>query len=70
MTYWILTKKRTVIARSSVPPLSEADLRSQTIQQQMEAIIKVCFAPRDTGTGSSNNIIEIFPKVVDDGEAK
>jgi len=59
MTYWILTEKKTVIARLSVSSLSEVDCRDPTvIQREGLFMSKVC--------GSDPTKVDIFPEIVDD----
>jgi hypothetical protein len=47
MTYWILTEKRTVIARSLISGLSDLDKRESNVIQKQEA-----FMARIGGGGS------------------
>jgi len=63
MTYWVLTSKGTIIARSSVAPLSDSDLRNPTIKNQMDEFVKSCCTSKST-VGTSPT--EIFPEVIDD----
>lgn len=44
MTYWVLTSKRTIIARSSIAPLSNIDLRDPTLKDRFNEFNKSCFA--------------------------
>jgi hypothetical protein len=60
MTYWVLTNKKTVIARSSVASLSEMDLWNPTIHEQFSDFNNKCFTSR---SGMSSQDIEIFPEV-------
>jgi len=60
MTYWILTEKGTVIARSSVLSLSDMDLRDTNVMQRKEA-----FMAKVRG-GKLDKTIEIFPDIPDD----
>jgi hypothetical protein len=70
MTYWILTEKRTIIARSSFSSLSDMDLKSQVIRDKMDSFTKTCFTPQGNPTGTSLNTIEIFPEIIDGEEVK
>ena len=63
MTYWVLTDKRTIIARSSVAPLSDVDMRSPSIKEQFTRFNDKCFLQNARG-GPSPNGIEIFPEVI------
>jgi len=56
MTYWVLTHKKTIIAQSSVLPLTDIDMRNPSIGDQFDDFNKKCF-------NSSGNV-EIFPKIV------
>jgi len=62
MTYWILTEKRTVIARSSISGLSDLDKRDSNVAQKQEA-----FMARigERGAQGSSHV-EVFPEVPDD----
>jgi hypothetical protein len=60
MTYWILTNKKTIIARSSVAPLTDVDLRSPSIKEQFDKFNREYFMANPLSSGD----IDIFPEVV------
>jgi len=68
MTYWILTRKGTVIARSSIAPLSDVDLRSQVVQEKMNAFIETCSTSLSNSTNTNFKPIDIFPEIIDGDE--
>ncbi len=67
MTYWVLTHKGTVVARSSVTPVTPDDLLDETLEHQKSTFMLGCVSPDDVGaSASSTTPIEVFPDVVDD----
>jgi hypothetical protein len=64
MTYWVLTQKGTIIARSSVAPLSDIDLRNPAVKDKMDNFIKTCYVAQG---GSSSIPIDVFPEAVEEG---
>ena len=67
MTYWVLTDKGTIIARSSVSPFSDIDMRNPNVQRQMDDFNKSCYTSRGTQNTSP---MDIFPEVMDESELK
>jgi len=65
MTYWLLTEKGTVIARSSVSSLSEMDKRDVNVKQRQEAFMTKINGRLEIN-GSLEEAIKIFPDVPDD----
>jgi hypothetical protein len=57
MTYWVLTDKKTIIARSSVAPLSDLDYRNPSIKNQLDEFNRKCHI-------SGPSEIDIFPEVI------
>jgi len=70
MTYWILTAKGTIIARSSIAPLSNMDLRSQVTQERKDNFNKTCLTPLNNRMSAKPNTIDVFPEIIDEEEAK
>jgi hypothetical protein len=65
MTYWVLTHKGTVVARSSVTPLSSDDLLDETLEHRKSAFMAACTFQDEVGDKSTGPI-EVFPDLVDD----
>jgi hypothetical protein len=63
MTYWILTSKGMIIARSSMAPLSDLDLQNLTVKNQPDEFVKTCYTWKGT---PSTSPLEIFPEVIDE----
>lgn len=60
MTYWVLTNKKTIIARSSVAPLTDMDLHNPSIKDQFDKFNRECFTTNLTSSGD----IKIFPEII------
>jgi hypothetical protein len=63
MTYWILTDKNTVVARSSVTSLSQIEANDQSIKEQQESFMSKLLTRAQVSNDSVS--VDIFPELVD-----
>jgi hypothetical protein len=64
MTFWVLTGKNTIVARSSVTALTPEETRDEQVKSQQEAFMeKLKQRNQDV---SSSDTIDIFPDLTDD----
>jgi len=67
MTYWVLTDKNTVIARSSVTALTSIEERDDQIKGQQGVFMTRLFQRGQGNNGSdTSEPVDIFPDLVDD----
>lgn len=69
MTYWILTHKGTVVARSSIIPLSLDDALDENLKHQKEAFMVEHSQGERNSSGLQDESIKVFPDLVDDDPA-
>jgi len=64
MTYWLLTEKGTIIARSSVTTVSDLEGREPRMREQQELFMSKVAA--NTLNASNATVSQIFPELIDD----
>jgi hypothetical protein len=64
MTYWILTRKGAVVARSSVVALSTDDFLDESLKLQKETFMTRCIPQSEQGASESKSL-EVFPDLID-----